>query len=499
MLTSQLDRSMVTTKEQLIELVKTRLADYQLIIVSNRQPYIHKYVGHKVHCITPASGLTLALDPVMRACGGIWIAHGNGTADREMTNDEDKVQVPPDDPKYTLKRVWLTKGEEDGYYFGFSNEGLWPLCHIAYVRPTFNESDWHLYKHVNKKFAAAILEEVKDRKALVFIQDYHLAMLPRYLKEKNPAIICAQFWHIPWPNREAFRICPWQEELLDGVLGNDLLGFHIQYHCNNFMDTVDRTFESRVDYDRHEVTRGGKTTLVLPFPISVDFESISEAASAPTVEAEMNSFKDEHGIKNIEWIGLGVDRVDYTKGLPERLQAIDRFLERYPEYHGKFVFIQVGSPSRTRIERYQKIGDEIDELIEEINWKYHTGAWKPLIYLDQHIPQSTIRMLYRMANFCMISSLHDGMNMVAKEFVASRCDNDGVLILSKFTGAARELEESLLINPYAIDQCADTIKEALEMPAEERLRRMTKLRAIVQENNIFKWACDVIQQLIKFE
>jgi alpha,alpha-trehalose-phosphate synthase [UDP-forming] len=489
---------MVVSKNQLLELVNDKLRDYSFIIVSNRQPYIHKHEGSKIKLFTPASGLTLALDPVMKACGGTWVAHGSGNADREVVDANSKVGVPPADPKYTLRRVWLSKAEEDGYYYGFSNEGLWPLCHIAYVRPTFNESDWELYKHVNKKFADAILEETKGQKALVFIQDYHFALVSKYLKEKNPDIICAQFWHIPWPNREAFRICPWQEEILDGLLGNDLLGFHVQYHCNNFLDTVDQTLESRVDRARFEVTRGGKTTLVLPFPISVDFDTISKEARAPDMKKKIAKFKSEHGIKD-ERIGLGVDRVDYTKGLPERFRAIDRFLERHPEHHKKFVFIQVGSPSRTRIDRYQQIGEEIDELVEEINWKYQDGPWRPIIYLDEHIPQEIVRVLYRLADFCVVSSLHDGMNMVAKEYVASRFDEKGVLILSKFTGASRELGDALLINPYAIDEFADTMRQAMEMTEEEEQHRMQKLRAAVSENNIFKWASDVINQLLKFE
>jgi alpha,alpha-trehalose-phosphate synthase [UDP-forming] len=489
---------MIVTQKELLELVKERLRDYLFVIASNREPYIHKHDGSKIKWFTPASGLTLALDPVMRSSGGLWVAHGAGNADKDSVDERSRVSVPPDNPKYDLKRVWLSKGEEDGYYYGFSNEGLWPLCHIAYVRPEFNEADWILYKYVNKKFADAILEEVKGEKALIFIQDYHLALLSRYLKEKNPNIICAQFWHIPWPNREAFRVCPWQEEILEGLLGNDLLGFHVQYHCNNFLDTVDQTLEARVDRARFEVTRGGKTTLVLPFPISVDFEAISDNAKNAEDDGRVAQVKEEHGITD-QIIGIGVDRVDYTKGLPERFRAIDRFLEKHPEYHKKFVFIQVGSPSRTRIDKYQKIGKEIDELVEEINWKYQDGPWRPIIYLDEHVPQEIVQVLYRLARFCVVSSLHDGMNMVAKEYVASRFDDDGVLVLSKFTGAARELEDALLINPYAVDDFADTMKQAIEMPVEERRRRMKKLRATIRENNIFKWASDVIHQLLKFE
>jgi len=281
------------TKETLHELVRTKLGDYHFVVVSNREPYVHTYAGSEIKCQVPASGLTVALDPVMRACGGTWIAHGSGDADREVMDDQNKVGVPPEEPRYSLRRVWLTKEEEDGFYYGFSNEALWPLCHIAYTRPLFKESDWNIYKKVNQIFADTVLQEVGTRKAFVFIQDYHLTLLPRMIKERNVNIITAQFWHIPWPNREAFRICPWQEQILDGLLGNDLLSFHIRYHCNNFLDTVDRAIEAKVDWERYEVTRGGKKTAVRPFPISVDFEDICREAQNEALALEIDRLSRE--------------------------------------------------------------------------------------------------------------------------------------------------------------------------------------------------------------
>ena len=486
------------TKEELHELVTTRLPGYLFVVVSNREPYIHSFVGKEISCSVPPSGLTVALDPVMQACGGTWVAHGSGDADREVVDKDGKVGVPPQAPQYALRRVWLSKEEEDGYYFGFSNEALWPLCHIAYTRPLFRESDWNTYRKVNQRFAEQVLDEVADKKALVFIQDYHLALLSQLIKERNPNIITAQFWHIPWPNREAFRICPWQEEILHGLLGNDLLGFHIRYHCNNFMDTVDRAIEAKVDWERYEVICGGKKTAVRPFPISVDFAEISHDAQQEDVATEIARLKNRLGIRD-EMVGIGLDRIDYTKGIPDRLRAIDRFLERYPEYRSRVVFIQAGVPSRIHIGQYKKLNEDIDNLVEEINWKYAVGHWKPLMYLREYCPPLTLMALRRMANFCVVSSLHDGMNLVAKEFVASRFDEDGVLILSPFAGASRELTDALLVNPYATDHFAEAIKKALEMPREERQKRMRKMREVVQENNIYKWAGDIISELLKFE
>ncbi len=486
------------TRDGLHDLVKEKLSGYLFIVVSNREPYIHTFSGHKIVTQVPASGLTTALDPVMQACGGTWIASGRGDADREVVDEDNKVGVPPGRPRYSLKRVWISREEENGYYYGFSNEALWPLCHIAYTRPVFVESDWSTYKKVNEIFAQAVLDEVGDRKAFVFIQDYHLTLLSRLIKTRNPNIITAQFWHIPWPNREAFRICPWQEEILLGLLGNDLLGFHIRYHCNNFLDTVDRAIEAKVDWDRYEVTCGGKKTAVRPFPISVDFEEISQEAQKEEVDTEIEKLKNRLGLKD-EMVGAGLDRTDYTKGIPDRLRAFDCFLEKYPAYRGQVVFIQAGVPSRTQLGEYKKLNEEIDGLVEEINRKYSVGRWKPIIYLCEHLPPVTLMALRRMANFFVVSSLHDGMNLVAKEFVASRFDEDGVLILSPFTGAARELTDALLVNPYATDHFADAIKNALEMPETERRRRMRKMREIVRENNIYKWAADIISELVKFE
>jgi alpha,alpha-trehalose-phosphate synthase [UDP-forming] len=483
------------TKEDLRDLVKTKLAGRLFVVVSNREPYIHVISGDEIRYIIPVGGLTAALDPVMQACGDIWVAWGSGNADRETVDDKSRISVPPEEPCYTLRRVWLTKEEEEGYYLGFSNEALWPLCHIAYTPPRFDETHWKIYKKVNQIFADAVLEEIGNKQAFVFIQDCHLALLSRLIKAKNPQVITALFWHIPWPNPEAYRICPWGEEILEGLLGNDLLGFHIKYHCDNFIETVRLMLESRVDHERSTVSRGGRTTLVRPFPISIDFNRITRDAAEACVTEEMEEIRCRWQLGD-EFIGIGIDRLDYTKGIPHRLRALDKFLAKYPEYQRRVVFFQIGELSRFHIKKYKELNAEIDNLVEEVNWKYKSDVWRPIIYLrDQHLTFNTLYAFNRLAHFSIVSSLHDGMNLVAKEFVASRIDEDGVLILSRFTGAARELNDALLINPYATDDFAESIKRAIEMPVEQRQSRMRKLRQGVEENNVYRWAGNIISEL----
>jgi trehalose 6-phosphate synthase len=477
---------MAWTKERLEDVVRERLGGAKLVVVANREPYIHVHDGGEIRCMRPASGLTTALDPLMRACGGVWVAHGSGSADRAVVDDRDRVAVPPEQPSYTLRRVWLSRKEEQGYYYGFSNEALWPLCHIAYTRPRFDTGDWELYKAVNRKFADAVLDEVGEDPALVFVQDYHFALVPRMLKNAREDLVVAQFWHIPWPNREAFRVCPWQDEILDGLLGNDLLSFHIQYHCNNFLDTVDRGIEARVDMERFAVTRGGRTTAVRPYPISIDPDMVV-ASLPPDLESAEWQLRRHLGLRE-ERLLVGVDRVDYTKGIPERFTAVDRLLVQHPELKGTFSLIQVGAPSRVHIPAYRQLNEELDRLAEEINWRHGQDSWRPIVFVNEHYVPGQVFTLYRIAAGCVVSSLHDGMNLVAKEFVAARNDLQGVLVLSQFTGAARELTDALLANPYAVDEFVQSLYLALTMPPEEQEQRMRRLRSQVADNNIYRWA-----------
>ena len=479
------------TEERLKQFAKLRLGEAPLVVVSNREPVRHVRRNGKIVAETPASGLVTAMDPVMRACGGVWVAQGSGDADRESADDRGRLRVPLDDPRYTLRRVYLTQEEEAGYYGGFSNEGLWPLCHIVHTRPQFRPDDWNHYRAVNEKFAAAVLEEIADTESpMVLIQDYHFALLPALIKRARPDSRTAIFWHIPWPNFESFSICPWQDDLLLGMLGADLIGFHTQYYCNNFLETVERAIEGRTDWERFSMTRGRHTTYVKPFPISVAPDFVDEPP-ATSREALLESLD----IPSAEFLGVGVERLDYTKGLPERFRALGRFFERYPEYRERVVFVQLAAPSRSALPRYQEIEAEVDDVVSSVNAAYQTKRWRPIVYLKRHHDHRDIYPYYRHADFCMVTSLHDGMNLVAKEFISVRGDDDGALILSQFTGASSELRDALLVNPYDVDAMADAIRDAVEMPAEERRSRMGRMRQSVREQNIYRWAGLLLAEL----
>ncbi len=493
--TERLQKDELWTEAKLRDLIHARLGENALFVVSNREPYMHVIddVTGKPKCIRPASGVVTAIDPIMRACGGTWIAHGSGNADRKFSNSKDKLGVPPGDNRYILKRVWLTKEEEEGYYYGFANEGLWPLCHMTHTRPIFRETDWQVYKKVNQKFADSVLEELPVKDPFVFIQDYHFTMLAKMVKEKRPDARIAIFWHIPWSNPEVFSTCPYQEEILEGMLACDLIGFHVQSHCNNFLETANKLLESRVDTEKFSIVRLGKETLVRPFPISVD-GVFNIGNRNPDLLREIDRIKKEFELED-KVVAVGVDRIDYTKGLIERVLAVDRFIEKYPQYRNKFVFVQLAAPSRTHIKRYHDLMNEIDELVEKKNWKYSEGEWRPIIYLKRHFSPEEIRPYYALADICIVSSLHDGMNLVAKEYVASKSDLSGTLILSRFTGAAKELTDSILVNPYSIEEFSDAIKTAIEMPFEEKKKRMENMRKIVSENNVYRWAGNIITEL----
>jgi alpha,alpha-trehalose-phosphate synthase [UDP-forming] len=487
------------TANTLRELIRSRLRGHKFITVSNREPYLHVWRDDHLECLRPASGLVVALDPVMRASHGLWVAHGSGSADRAASDERGFVDVPPDEPSYQLKRVWLTKDQEEDYYYGFANSALWPLCHMAYRPPVFRLEHWHAYEQVNQLFADSVAEEVGDEQAFVFIQDYHFALLPRMLRQKCPRAVIAQFWHIPWPNPEVFRVCPWKQDILRGMLGNDILGFHIRYHGNNFMDTVHRELEARIDRERSAIVYRRHMTKIRAFPISIDFEAITRQSAARATDERIECIRQRYHITPDMIVGVGADRIDYTKGLPERIEGVDRFLERYPEYCGRFVFFQAGVPSRTHVSEYQRLNDEVDASVRRINQKYGRAGWCPMIFLREHVPLAELLAWYRIARFVIVSSLHDGMNLVAKEFVASRVDGEGVLLLSRFTGAARQFRsDAVLINPYAADEVASAIHRAIGMKPEEVHRRMSRMREQVREHNVYKWAADIIRKLSKF-
>jgi trehalose 6-phosphate synthase len=477
------------TPDTLRGILHGELRGDEVIVVSNREPYIHVRQNGSVMVRRPASGLVTALEPIMRACSGTWIAHGGGSADRDVVDKHDRLTVPPppDKAAYQLRRVWLTEEEETGYYYGFANEGLWPLCHIAHVRPIFRTADWEQYVRVNQAFARAVAEESKSDNPIILVHDYHFALLPRMIRESIPAATVIAFWHIPWPNPEAFAICPWREELLDGMLGSNILGFHTQFHCNNFVDTVERLLEARVDRETFTVTYKGKPTAVKRYPISVEWPP--SMAGARPVSACREEVQRRHDLPSSHGIAVGVDRLDYTKGIEERLRAVERLLEIKPEWIGKFTLVQIAAPTRSRIEEYQNYDVRVRALAARINERFAAGGGPPPIILkvEHHEPQQ-IYEYYRAADVCIVTSLHDGMNLVAKEFVAARDDDRGVLILSQFTGASRELPEALIVNPYDTDQCAAALHMALTMPVADQRGRMRLMRGVIREFNVYRWA-----------
>jgi len=483
----------IWTPERLKAEIEILLQKKKMIVVSNREPYMHIHDGKEIKCIVPASGLITAMEPILKASSGLWIASGTGDADKETADKHGKLEVPPEEPKYTLKRLWLTKEEEKHFYYGFSNEGLWPLCHIAHTRPTFRNDDWKFYKKVNENFARAVLDETKDEEQpFILIQDFHFALLPELIKREKPKAKVAIFWHIPWPNPESFGICPWQREILEGMLGADLIGFHTQYHCNHFLETVNSALESRVLWENFSIKMGGRTTYVKPFPISIAFTLKDYDFNSPKLKP--SQLLNEHGI-GAQFMGIGVDRIDYTKGIIEKFLSIERFLEKNPSYIGKFTFVQIGAPSRTLLKRYSDMVTAVENEAIRINLRFKSKNWKAILLLKRHHSHEEIAPFYSSADFCMITSLHDGMNLVAKEFVASRNQTDGSLILSRFAGASQELQGAIIINPYDIEKSADAIKLALEMTTEEQNQRMMQMRLVVVRHNIYSWAATLLRTM----
>jgi trehalose 6-phosphate synthase len=473
--------------DALRKILREDLKGDEILIVSNREPYLHVRRNDSTEVQRPASGLVTALEPVMRACSGTWIAHGSGNADRDNVDAHDHVMVPPEKPAYRIRPIWLTPEEEAGYYFGLANEGLWPLCHFAHTRPVFRAADWEHYRAVNARFADAIKQESRTEDPIILVQDYHFALLPRLIRQRLPHATIITFWHIPWPNPEAFGICPWREQILDGLLGSSILGFHTRFHCNNFFDTVDSYLEARVNRETSTISYGGDPTEVRRYPISIEWPPAALAVQKPVAECRQR-IRREHGLAPEVRLGIGVDRLDYTKGILERFAAIERLLEVDPRWIGRFAFIQIAAPSRSSIEEYQGLDARVRAAAQRVNDRFGTAGCRPIILKIEHHDTEEVYAHYRAADVCVVSSLHDGMNLVAKEYVAARDDERGALILSQFAGAAGELPEALIVNPYDTEQCATALRIALDMPPDEQRQRMRTMRSLVQEFNVYRWA-----------
>ena len=474
--------------ERLRSLLRTTLRGDEIIVVSNREPYLHVNTPEGIVVQRPASGLVTAVEPVMRACSGTWIAHGSGSADRQVVDARDHVDLPPGKKEYTLRRIWLTEEEEQGYYYGFSNEGLWPLCHVAHVRPVFRESDWQAYRLVNQRFADAVIQEARSKDPVILVQDYHFALLPAMIRARLPGATILSFWHIPWPNPESFGICPWRSEILEGMLGSTILGFQTRFHCKNFIETVDRYVEARIEHENSIISYRNEDTFVANYPISIEWPSAAAAVAQPSVEECRAAVFARLGMSAGQKLAVGVDRLDYTKGILERIGAVERLFQKNPEWIGRLVFVQVAAPSRSALEEYRLFNERLVKLSDRINSQYGGPGYQPIHLLAQHHEHEAVNELFRAADVCLVTSLHDGMNLVCKEFVAARDDERGVLILSSFAGAAREMNEAIIVNPYHAEECADALQRALTMPEPEQRERMASLRMTVREFNVYRWA-----------
>jgi trehalose 6-phosphate synthase len=525
-------RMMRWTATRIAEQISSLLHDTRLILVSNREPYIHRWdrqalldpvikdpsapahfrwnfgwalrlasrvsellrSGEGIRWTHAAGGLTSALDPVMQACHGTWVAWGSGNADRETVDPADRIRVPPNDPQYTLRRVWLSEPQVRGFYYGFANSALWPLCHLQLERTVFKSTHWRHYQEVNERFAEAVAQECDEEPATVWVQDYQLALCPQYLRRHLPDVSIMHFWHIPWPPWELYRVCPWRRELLEGLLGNDLLGFHLDQYCQNFLQCADRVLGANVDLKAGVVEYEGRETWVRPFPISIDYDWWAGLARQRRVARRIVQLRAKPELA-FPIVGLGVDRLDYTKGIVSRFQAIEHFLEKYPEYRGRFCFVQIAVPSRTQIDEYRQVKEQVESLVERINSRFGSDVSQPVHYRYEHLEPPELIGYYRMADFAIVSSLHDGMNLVAKEFVASQVERRGVLICSEFAGASEELDNALRINPYDVESVAETMKQAIEMSVEERAERMARLQDHISEYNIYKWLAEIFLEL----
>jgi trehalose 6-phosphate synthase/phosphatase len=467
--------------------------DDPLIVVSNREPYEHRWgedVG-EIRVKRPAGGLTSALDPLLQAVGGVWIAWGSGDADAAVVDEDDRIRVPPEDPRYTLRRIWLDQHDVNRYYLGYANQFLWPLCHYRPALTRVRARYWERYRRVNRRFAEAVMEEARSPGGAVWLQDYHLALAPAFIRARRPDLSLAHFWHIPWPPLEIFEVTPQAEILIRGLLANDLLGLQLPTHRNNFLRCALALVGAEVDWKSHSATMDGHTCYVRDFPISIDTDSFSAAATGADAAAAVTKLRERYCPEGGQ-LGLGIDRMDYSKGLPEKLKALDLMFERYPEYRGRFTFVQVGVPSRTDIEAYDELTQKVERLVWEINDRYRLPGWQPVHLIKQSLPAERLAILYRAADVCVVASLRDGMNLVAKEFIACQADERGVLLLSKFAGAARELDQALLVNPYDPEDFARILRDALALPREERAERIRASRRAMR--SIHDWMVDIFEE-----
>ena len=479
--------------EFLKNLLTTKLLDAQIIVVSNRQPFSHEQSGGDIKLVHPASGLITALEPVVRACSGTWIAHGSGAADKQCVDDYDRCLAPDDKGTYRLRRIWITAEQEQGYCDGFANSGLWPLSHMVHVRPVLSAADWKHYKDVNQKFANAVVHEARGADPVVLVQDYHLALVPGLVRQKLPRATIISFWHIPWPHPEQMSMCPWLPEILDGLLGSDIVGMQTPQHVRNFVELTKRSNKQVSSGSLPEVMHSTYTTKIRDYPISIAWPTAVDDMRVPSVAACRLQVRTDWGVPANGYLMVGVDRFDYSKGIIERLLAFEALLDMFPQWVGLLRFVQIASPTRVKLKEYTNFQLRVFAEVSRINGKFAACPFEPILLLNTHHSREALNLIYRAADVCVVTSLHDGMNLVCKEFVAARTDEQGVLVLSQFAGAANELVEALVVNPYHTVEVVNALNTALTMSFDEQGRRMKAMRATVKEANVYKWAASMLR------
>jgi trehalose 6-phosphate synthase len=486
----------IWTAERLQTAFRGLNAGGRVIVLANREPFQHdRAPDGRITVSRSASGLVTALEPLITASSGVWVAHGSGTADAEVVDRWGGLDVPPDNPRYRLRRVWLSPQEQRGYYSGFANEGLWPLCHRAHVRPVLRSGDYEMYRTVNARFADAVGEEADSDTPLVLVQDYHFALAPALIRERLPESRVVAFWHIPWPSPRDFEVCPWGRQLLTGLLGANIVGFQTPLDCRNFLDTVEASIgAARVDRGDSSISLGDRKTIVRDYPVSVEWPN-PWTEQAPSVETCRQDVRRRLHLDPSALVGVGVDRLDYTKGIEEKFLAVERLLESRPDLRERFVFVQLAEPTRTSLRSYRQLRCQLLRTAARVNRRFAAGAYQPIVMLEAHHEQPEVYRFLRAADVCLVASLHDGMNLVAKEFVSARDDHRGVLVLSQFAGAAQQLTEALIVNPYAIDETASAIARGLAMTEAEQARRLRKMRAVVAESSTYWWAGQMLHDI----
>jgi len=478
----------VWTAARLRELIARAYRGESVIVLANRAPFQCDFAPDGSIIVKRSSGgLVTALEPVMEACAGVWIAGRSGSAGRNFVDGSRARAGAAANRSYRVRHVSLDPHEERGYYYGFANEGLWPLCHRTGVRPVFRRGDFNAYRAVNGAFADAACEEAASDRPLVLVQDYHFALVPRMIRERLPLARAVSFWHIPWPRPRDFAACPCGRQLVEGLLGASVVGFQTEDDCRNFIDTVECTLDADIDRERNTIAYEGRRTAIRAYPVSVEWPSrwARQSSSVAECRAEVSR---RLGLPADVRLAVGVDRLDYTKGIVEKFLAAERLLASHPEFRGRFVLVQLAEPSRECLPSYRELRSRVRDTADCINARFGGNAYRPIVLLEAHHQPADVYRFLRAADVCYVGSLHDGMNLVAKEFVSARDDERGVLVLSGFAGAARELSAAMIVNPYAIDDAARALAGGLNMPDADQSTRMRAMRSVIAQHNSYTWA-----------